>query len=203
MNETVMILGGDLFSLLVSRILNRLGMKVIWVSCRQSYKTNYGRELDQVLMNSSSIRSRLDYLYLDTDRHKEMTSLPESISILEDASLVNFLDNGASVKVRIKVHQRTENYKCDYLISTNRYFSLHKKLGLCYETTPKGPQLSSMSLSRCHFIGEVTYLYFRADQIEEWFIQLNRFIKNIRSEKGTIPNRQKYLRDLMSSTFSK
>ncbi|SMF36124.1 hypothetical protein SAMN06296036_1114 [Pseudobacteriovorax antillogorgiicola] len=174
-----MILGGDLFSLIAAQVLEKLGYEVIWVSSRLSQQTNYGQEINRTVTSHPRIAEYLSYLstedpFLATDHMKER------VKVIESASLLNFLDNGSFVDVRLKVQNKVHRYRPDYLIATNRFFNVQKKLRIPYEPSPWGDRLQQLSVSRCHMLGEVSFLYFKAEQIDAWFDQLNHFIKSMR-----------------------
>ena len=175
-----MILGGDLFSLIAAQVLEKVGLDVIWVSCRQTQLTSYGRRLNEILSSHPKLQSYLNYCLSDPENLNADSS--PNIRTIENASLLNFLDNGSAVDVRLKVGNKIERHRVKHLICTNRYFSLHKKLRVDYSPSDHGMVLNPTSISRCHLLGEVTFLYFEEEQIDIWVDQLNYFIKTMRSK---------------------
>lgn len=189
MKDSVLILGGDLFSLIAAQTLGKNGFDVTWVSSRKGLHTNYGRELNKALMSHPQIAKFFSYNQSSQEEAIESIQNNSDIKVLESADLLNIMDNGSIVDVRLKIDGKTVQLRTQHLLATNRYFALQKKLRLEYEAVENGNCLSELNISRCHFMGEVSHLYFQKEQIDTWFEQLNRFIKiyGIRgSKKGQI-----------------
>lgn len=167
MPQQILILGGDLFSIVTSKVLAKLGHEVIWVSDTNP-SCPYRKSLNEALACHDKLGQYLNYL-------NEEPETP--IQILKDARLLNLLDNGINVDIRLKVQGRIQQYKVDQLIAINRKFHLHKRLQIDYVQDSLGQRLRETRISLCHMIGEVTFLYFDEEQIDLWFQQLNHFIR--------------------------
>lgn len=178
MNESVLVLGGDLFSLIAAKVLKQSGLEVTWVSCR-SGQESYGRELNRTLSHHPEMTNVLKFCVNEQEATIESLQRDDNIEVLESVKLINILDNGSFVDVRLNVDDKIKRLRCHHLICINRYFALQKKLRLEYGASTSGPTLPSNSVSRCHFMGEVSFLYFDQEQIPTWFEQLNRFIKTL------------------------